>query len=499
MTTAEQLATLSDEDLLILDWESRWRSMARANQLAPEGDWSTWLVMAGRGFGKSLCGLNWAGLEAAHDPGSYTHILAPTLNDVRLTCFEGPVGLINLIPEKLIDDYNRTLFIIRLVNGAIIRGFSAQEPERLRGPQCHRLLFDEMAATDRTSLGDSWDMAMFGLRLGPHPRAVVTTTPKPLELLHKLVKEKTTVVTRGSTYDNRDNLSDRFYQQVAQYEGTTIGRQEIHGELIDPEEAGIIKRSWIRMWKNRDPLPTFHFIVMSLDTAFTERTIDQKTHEPDPTACTVWGLFNTEEKKIKHGIEEKKGKPGIMLLDAWQDHLGFPELVKRARSEMISRYGGNSAPLIKPLVGLPRLSSSGRRPDVIIIEDKGSGISLRQVLEREGIPCYKYNPHRADKLQRLHAVSHMFANGFIWMIESDKTPGQLRSWTQEPLQQLCTFTGSGSIRHDDFVDSVTQAIRVITDKMIGGVLDPVHLSNQPSFPEDAVVVPFRRPSNPYAM
>jgi predicted phage terminase large subunit-like protein len=289
---------------------------------------------------------------------------------------------------------------------------------------------------------------------------------------------------------------------VAQYEGTTIGRQELHGELIDPEEAGIIKRSWIRMWKADRALPTFHYIVLSLDTAFTERTINHKTHDPDPTACTVWGLFNTEEVKIRHGVEDRKGKPGIMMLDAWDEQMAFPELLKRARAESLSRYGSNVSPVIKPKVGLPRLSSAGRRPDLIIIEDKGSGISLRQVLEREGLPTYKYNPLRADKLQRLHGISHYFANGFIWMIESDRKPGEFRDWTQKPLQQWCTYTGPGSIQHDDYVDSMTQAIRIITDKMVGGVIEPQYLGATPDHDPDSNetnVVSIRRASNPYAI
>lgn len=146
--------------------------------------------------------------------------------------------------------------------------------------------------------------------------------------------------------------------------------------------------------------------------------------------------------------------------------------------------------MIKPLVGPAKLHTTGRGIDMLLIEDKGSGISLRQMLDKEGITAYAYNPGRADKLTRLHMVSHIFARGLVWLPESGKYPGQPRTWAEALVYQLCAFTGSGSIKHDDFVDSTTQALRLCMDKRL---LSNVKLSSEPRDVSDP-----RPKPNPYA-
>lgn len=476
--TKEQLLELDDQDLIALHWAVDWRTKARSKQLSPPGDWTIWGVLAGRGFGKTLTGAQWLGWEAYSDKDALPRaVIAPTFNDVRHTCFEGPAGLLKVIPHQLIHDYNKSNLIITLINGATIRGFSAEEPERLRGPQHSDIWADELAAWQY--LQETWDMAMMGLRLGSHPRILFTTTPKPRDLIRNLVETKGAVIVRGSTYENRANLPKTFFDQLAQYEGTALGRQELNGELIDPEESGIIKRSWMKLWPNKKPLPSFEWIVMSLDTAFTEATTDKKTHESDCSACTVWGTFFHD------------GRSNVMLLDAWQDRLGLPDLMARVKKELNVAYGDDKdTALIKPMFGSAKLATTGRKPDILIIEDKGSGISLRQMLEREGIEAYAYNPGRADKLTRLHMVSSIFARNQVWLPESGKFPKKPMTWCNDMLDQLCTFTGSGSIKHDDFVDSVTQAIRLMMDK---NLLSAVKKSNM-----EYDRPPSRPVVNPYA-
>jgi predicted phage terminase large subunit-like protein len=135
--------------------------------------------------------------------------------------------------------------------------------------------------------------------------------------------------------------------------------------------------------------------------------------------------------------------------------------------------------------------TSGRKPDLCLIEDKGSGISLRQMLEREGIEAYAYNPGRADKLARLHMVSHVFARRRVWLPESDKYPGRPRTWVEPLLAQLCAFTGSGSIKHDDFVDATTQCVRLMLDKGLVSVIKETKAA-EPDRPPPKIV------RNPYA-
>jgi predicted phage terminase large subunit-like protein len=327
---------------------------------------------------------------------------------------------------------------------------------------------DEIGAAWGKDAEEVLDMIEFGLRLGDSPRLMWTSTPKPVPVVRRLTAPKPgRIVIHGSTYDNRLNLSDVFIEKVAQYEGTKLGRQELHGELLDPEEAGIIRRSQFNLWPHDKPLPPFEMIILSLDTAFTEKTLDKKG-DPDPTACGCWGIF-------RHA-----GMTHIMLLDAWEDHLGIMDLMRRVKSEMRARYGGDEqSPIIRPLIGGSRLNTSGRAPDMLLIEDKGSGISLRQMLAESGIEAHAYNPGNADKLARLHIVSPLFANRRVWLVESGKNPGQPVSWAEPVVAQLCTFAGEGSIKHDDHVDQTTQALRVAMDT---GLLSLV--KSKPQLPEE---------------
>ena len=484
MDLSGSLHLLQPDQLLFLDWQSRWAETARPNQIVPHGDWTEAGFLAGRGFGKTRVGAEWLGRAQYEDPSGFDGcVIAPTYSDVKFTCFEGESGLLSVIPPDIVLEYNKSDLFIRVRNIAggesKIRGFTAEKPERLRGPQHCRGWFDELAAWQRDQ--ETWDMAMFGMRLGDRPQVLWTTTPKPKEMIRDLSKPKDgRIIVRGSTYDNRANLPDSFFQQLEQYEGTTIGRQELYGELIDPEESGIVKRSDFRLWPAKQPLPKFDFIVLSLDTAFTEATFDKKRGDPDSTACVVMGSFG-----------DRDGGRHLMVLDCWSEQLGMPDLIKRVKRELDVAYGDDQdMAMIKPLFGSAKPRTSGRKPDLCLIEDKGSGISLRQMLQREHIEAYAYNPGRADKLARLHMVSHIFARRRIWLPESDKHAGRPRTWCEPMLAQLCAFTGPGSVRHDDYVDAVTQCVRLMVDKNLVTVLK----ADKPTG-----VLPPRKPVvNPYA-
>lgn len=378
---------------------------------------------------------------------------------MRFTCFEGETGLWNVIPPELIDKANSSLSLpsITLINGAMIRGFAGDSPERLRGPQHHAAWCDEIASWKYPEL--AWDNLMFGLRLGTNPQVCWTSTPKPKPFVRMLSEDPRTVLITGSTYENSANLPDVYFQNVAKYEGTNVGRQELWGELLDPEEAGFVKRSQWRLWKAGRPLPKFKFIIMSLDTAFTDDTFNKKKQENDPTACTVWGLFEYEKKL------------NIMLLDAWEDRLGFPALMKRVKKERLLTYGDYNEPKLRPIIdGRERTSGhTGRKPDCILIEEKGSGISLRQALAIENVLTEAYNPGREDKLTRLHYVSPLFAHGRVWCVESDVRRGQPKTWANPTISQVCSFVGEGSIEHDDLLDTTTQALRLAMDKFFGAL------------------------------
>lgn len=464
---AEELEGMSREELALLQWRLVWQEKARDKQLAPGWpgsgngelpDWSSWGLLSGRGFGKTLCGGTWLAIEAASNPSTYNAVIAPTRDDVRYTCFEGETGLLSIIPEILIADYNKSDLIIYLWNASLIRGFGSEKPERLRGPQHHKVWGDELASWQYAE--SCWDMMQFGLRLGSTPQVVWTTTPKPVPIIKSRVMEEDVrhVITRGTTYENKKNLPRKFFEEVAKYEGTRLGRQELHGELIDPEESGIVKRSQFRLWPHDKPLPRFEMVLYSLDTAYTEKTYDPTKHEPDPSACIVWGLFT--RGKTYH----------VMILDCWEDHLGFPQLVEQVRTDMRNTYGEIDIPLLQNTVIPSRWTNNpiatGQGIDLLLVEDKGSGISLRQTLAMENIFMEPYNPGRADKLARLHSVTPMFAHGRVWVPESENTAEKPKAWADPAISQICSFHGPGTVVHDDFVDACTQALRYFMHKFV---------------------------------
>ena len=345
---------------------------------------------------------------------------------------------------------------------------------------------DELAAYEY--LQEAWDMMMFGLRLGTLPRVIATTTPKPKELIWQLVKRegKDVVVDRASSYANLANLAPTFKAQITQYEGTKLGRQEIHAEIIDPFEAGVIKKAWIKLWPCDKDLPVFEHIVYSLDTAFTEKSYEKDTYDRDPTACTVWGLFNNPLTKRKE----------IILLDCWDDYYGLPDLIDRVKEDLRVRYGANQTKAIIPPhakispKSYPPKTAGGRPIDQIVIEEKGSGISLRQMLAREGIKTYPYNPGKADKLARLHSVSHFFYHGIVWFPESETRPAEFKTWTEELIKQLCSYAGEESIKHDDYVDSTSQCLIYFADK---------NWLSMTIIPPDSRIIPKRKKNNPYSV
>ena len=299
-------------------WRVRWELQALDHQREPvDGQYDTMLMLAGRGAGKTYTASNWVGQRAALYDNTRWLVTAPTSNDIRATCFEGDSGLLNIIPPSLIANYNKSLFEIHLKNGSLIQGIPGSEPERYRGKQFHGAWFDELAAFDY--LDDAWDQAQFTLRLRD-PRIervqqIVTTTPKPRELIVDLNEKKVggdVYIVNASSYDNKENLSKSFFKALETYEGTDLGKQEIYGAILDPEDAGIVKRRWFKLWPAKMPSPNLEYVIASYDPATSEKTVN------DPTACTIWGVF-----------EHMDVGTCLILLDAWDDHLSYPELRKK--------------------------------------------------------------------------------------------------------------------------------------------------------------------------
>lgn len=220
---------LDDEAATVLQYD--WECWAREKQLPPEGSWRYWLILAGRGFGKTRTGAEWVRGEI--DAGKKrVALVGPTAADVRDVMVEGESGILNVCPPWDRPLYQPSKRRLVWPNGAMAFLYSAEEPERLRGPQHDAAWADELAAW--TYLQETWDQLQFGLRLGDDPRACITTTPKPLPLVRQLVADPDCVTSRGSTYDNRVNLADAFVSKIIKrYEGTRLGRQELQAELLE--------------------------------------------------------------------------------------------------------------------------------------------------------------------------------------------------------------------------------------------------------------------------
>ena len=241
--------------------------------------------MAGRGWGKTRTGAMDTVIYAMTHPNSRCAVVAPTLGDIRRVCFGGDSGILSQIPKECLlegrgQGYNASAQEVRLWNGSIIQGFGASEPERLRGPQFHRAWCDEIAAW---MYPEAFDQLMFGLRLGKdrgtEPQCVITTTPKPNDLIRKLVKRSNAVITRGSTFDNAANLAPSALQEMRdKYEGTNLGRQELYAEVLDDIEGALWSYSTIENSRiDNKYLPEFNRVVVAIDPAVTSSEDSDET------------------------------------------------------------------------------------------------------------------------------------------------------------------------------------------------------------------------------
>lgn len=209
---------------------------ARSAQRPPVGWWTTWLILAGRGFGKTRTGAEWAVRMARHFPRGA--LVAPTAGDARDTMVEGLAGIMACAPRTFRPLYEPSKRRLTYPNGAIQTTFSADEPDRLRGPEHHYAWGDEWASWRK--IEDATDNLFLGLRAGDDPRCLLTTTPKPRKRLREMLVDPDTIVTKGSTYDNLPNLAGTFRKTILRrYEGTSKGRQELHAEVLDDIQGAL--------------------------------------------------------------------------------------------------------------------------------------------------------------------------------------------------------------------------------------------------------------------
>ena len=272
----------TDAEKATISLYTDWLKAARTKQLQPKEQHYIWLILAGRGWGKTRTGAQDIALYALRNPNTISAVVAPTHGDLRRVCFGGPSGLMTIIPQECFSTekdrkgYSQSTSEIRLFNGSKIIGYAASEPERLRGPQFHRAWADELAAW-RYSV--AFDQLMFGLRLGENPQCVITTTPKPTKIIKDLMLRQDVQVTSGNTFENADNLADTALTMLKErYEGTTLGRQELYAEIIEDLEGALWNAKMIDETRlSEDVERDLQQIIVAIDPAVTANENSDET------------------------------------------------------------------------------------------------------------------------------------------------------------------------------------------------------------------------------
>jgi phage terminase large subunit-like protein len=254
-----------EAEALIYDWEF-W---ARSKQLPPDWDWYIWLLLSGRGGGKTRTGAELV-LKWAREGFSPIALVGQTKADVRDTMVEvGDSAILNICPPWFMPEYESSKRRLTFPNGVLAIIYSGDEPDQLRGPQHSKAWVDELSKFKYPQ--DTWDNLMFGLRIGDKPQVVVTTTPRPIKTIKALVEDNRTAVTRGHTLENRDNLAPDFLRYIlSRYEGTRLGRQELAGEVLDDNPDALWERGRIDELRVREH-PDLIRVVVGVDPAVTSK------------------------------------------------------------------------------------------------------------------------------------------------------------------------------------------------------------------------------------
>lgn len=300
------LSEMSPQEILSLKYQ--WPFWARRGQLPPEGKWTYWMLLAGRGYGKTRVGAEWVRSIAEAGTVEYIHLIAPTNGDIRKVMLEGESGLLNISPSWFMPKYEPSKSRVVWPNGVKAYLFSAEEPDRLRGPQCGAFWADELAAWEH--LDETWSNIQFGFRLGRSPQGVITTTPRPLALVKKLNSNPNCKVTKGSTYDNRANLAEPFFEEViTAYEGTRLGRQELNGEILEDNPNSLFQQRWFDKSRLEQAPADLEKIIVAVDPNVKENI------DSDECGIVIVGMKTIDGVKHYYVLSDATIQPETM--DEW--------------------------------------------------------------------------------------------------------------------------------------------------------------------------------------
>jgi len=386
-----------------------WRKWARPNQLMPEGNWRIWLILAGRGFGKTRTGAET--LRQWIQDGIYRRIalVAETEAEARHVMVEGPSGLLAVHPPSERPLYEPSKRQLTWPNGAIATCFSAEAYEQLRGPQFDGAWVDELAKFRENE--KVWDQLMFGLRLGQNPRVIVTTTPRPIKLLKKLIKAPDVVVTKGSTFENAKNLAKPFLDYIRiHYEKSWLGRQELYADLIEANRGSLWTPPLLERARSSYKDVPLHRLVIAIDPAVSHGA------QSDETGIIAAGM-TTE------GV-------GVVLED-------------------LSLKGPPSQWIQKAIEAYHRLNA-----DRIVAEVNMGGELVEQLL-RSYDPSISYKAVRATRGKAIRAepIAALYERGKVWHAK----------YLRDLEEQLCSYIPGVSAKSPDRLDALVWAL---TDLML---------------------------------
>lgn len=307
------IAGLTEDECnaLIYDWRG---FNARPNQIAPDGDWDIWLALAGRGFGKTRMGAEWVKEKVESGQAKRIALIAETSADARDVIVEGESGILSLYPPGKGPLYEPSKRRLTWENGAVATLFNATEPNQLRGPQYDLAWSDELAKWRYAR--ETWDQLQFGLRLGDNPQQIVTTTPRPIEIVKAIISgdEGKVAVTRGNTMENASNLAAKFLSKIKlKYEGTRLGRQELNAEILGDIPNALWTLSNIDLYREATPPAEFDRIVVAIDPAITN------TGKSDEHGIVAVGMVGQDgyvlEDASIHGTPEEWARAAITCFD----------------------------------------------------------------------------------------------------------------------------------------------------------------------------------------
>jgi phage terminase large subunit-like protein len=302
-------------EALLFDWRG---FHARPEQIAPEGDWDIWMILSGRGWGKTRTGAEWIREKALAAPIRIA-LIGETAADARDVMVEGESGILRCHPEKQRPLYEPSKRRLTWPNGSVATLFNATEPDQLRGPQFHAAWCDELAKWRYAR--ETWDQLQFGLRLGDHPQVLVTTTPRPIELVKQIVAqmEGKSVITRGRTMDNRLNLAGTFLEKIElRYGGTRLGRQELEGEILGDIPNALWTLASIDAARVREAPTNMRRILIAVDPAISN-TENSDEHGITAVGQSVDGKegYVLEDASLK-GTPMEWAKRALSVHDKWQ-------------------------------------------------------------------------------------------------------------------------------------------------------------------------------------